>query len=81
MSKQIVDAVYQNGAFHLVGSQPLSIEEGKRVQVVIDDAASNGSGKNILDLATRVYAGLSEEEITEVERIATDRSRFFSEGK
>ena len=31
---------------------------------------------NILDLAAQVYAGLSKQEIADVERIALDRSNF-----
>jgi hypothetical protein len=33
----------------------------------------------VLELATQVYAGLSEQEVLAIEQIATDRSRFFAE--
>jgi len=81
MPKQTFDAVYQDGAFHLVGAHPHNLEEGHRVQLVFEDTTPNGAEKTNLDFAAQVYVGLSEEEISEVERIAMDRSRFFSEGK
>ena len=46
-----------------------------RLSVEPLEPAKNG---NVLDLAASVYAGLSEEDIADVERIATDRSKFFS---
>jgi predicted DNA-binding antitoxin AbrB/MazE fold protein len=81
MSKHVVDAIYQDGAFRLVGAYPLNLEEGRRVQLVIDDAKPNGAKKDVLVLAAQVYAGLSKEEVLDIERIATDRSRFFSHGR
>ncbi len=80
MPKQTFDAVYQDGVFHLVGVRPPNLEEGHRVQLVVEDATPNGVEKTNLDFAAKIYVGLSEEEISEVERIAMDRSRFFSEG-
>ncbi len=80
MPKQTFDAVYQNGAFHLIGARPPNLEEGHRVQLVVEDAIPNGAERTNLDFAAQVYDGLTEEEISEVERIAMDRSRFFSEG-
>jgi hypothetical protein len=40
--------------------------------------ATNNSNK-IIELAEKVYEGLSEEDITEMEKIMLDRSNFFGE--
>ena len=80
MPKNTFDAVYQDGAFHVVGARPSNLEEGRRVQLVVEEAPSNGTVRTNLELAAQVYTGLSEDEISEVERIAVDRSQFFSEG-
>lgn len=39
------------------------------------------SANNIIKLAEKVYEGLSEEDVEEIERIALDRSNFFGERK
>jgi len=36
------------------------------------------AGPDVLKLAAKVYAGLSGEEVAEIERIALDRTTFFS---
>jgi hypothetical protein len=40
--------------------------------------AERAAGEDPLELAARVYRGLRPDEIDEIERIALDRSQFFS---
>ncbi len=69
---QTYEAVYENGVFRPV-TPPVILTNGQhvRLSVEIDDAA------HILELAARVYQGLPDEQIDEIETIALDRSRFF----
>jgi len=71
---QILEAVYENGAFRPVTSPALGLAEGQHVRIVVEANSPN----EILDLATQVYAGLTESDVTEVEKIALDRASFFS---
>ena len=73
MTTQKIEAVFQNGTFHPVHPIVAHIGEGQRVQLVVEVEDK----PNIKELAASVYAGLSEEEIDDVERIALDRSNFF----
>jgi predicted DNA-binding antitoxin AbrB/MazE fold protein len=69
---QVPEAIYERGTFRpLVGPLP-ALAEGQRVQIAVDVAAP----ESVLALAAEVYAGLSEEEVDEIERIATDRSAW-----
>lgn len=70
---QILEAVYENGAFRPVGPAPLAIPNGQRVRITVDDQPE----PDALRLAAQVYEGLSDTEIAEVEGIALDRNRFF----
>lgn len=71
-----VDAIYENGTFRPVGAD-IPLPDGTRVRLSVEllDAPQNG---DVLDLAANVYAGLSEQDIADVEQIATDRTDFFS---
>lgn len=72
-----IDAVFEHGVFRPL--EPVALEEGKRVRISLDSPDSKPSPDLVLKLATRVYEGLSQNEINEIEAIALDRSRFFSE--
>ena len=71
--KQTIDAVYENGMFKPVHPEQVHLSDGRRVTLVVDDS----SLPEPLRLAASVYAGLSVQEIDEIEKIALDRSRFF----
>ena len=73
MTTQKIEAVFQNGTFHPVQPIVTHIGEGQRVQLVVEVEDK----PNIKDLAASVYAGLTAEEIDEVENIALDRRNFF----
>lgn len=72
---QKVEAIYENGL--LKPLEALALPEGQRVLVTIEPQAEQLSPDEILALARRVYEGLSEEEIAEIEAIALDRSTFM----
>ncbi len=71
---QIVDAVYENGLFRPLTPPASVLAEGQTVRLVVETDTTG----DILALAAQVYAGLSEEQVDEVERIALDRSAFFT---
>ena len=77
MSEQI-DAVYEHGAFRVVGDSDLTLTDGDRVKLIVESVQTS-EASDVLKLAADVYAGLSSDEVTEIESIATDRSQFFSE--
>jgi predicted DNA-binding antitoxin AbrB/MazE fold protein len=62
--KQAIDAIFEGGAFRPV--QPVSIPDGQHVRITVNESCD----PETLRLATSVYAGLSEQEINEIERIA-----------
>jgi len=72
-----IDAVFEHGVFRPL--EPVPLEDGKRVRISLDSLNSAPSPEVVLMLATRVYEGLSQDEVNEIEAIALDRSRFFSE--
>jgi hypothetical protein len=63
----------------------LPLNKEQRVWVIVlpvlEEAEANGgtgTPDEILALAAQVYEGLSSEDLAEVERIAKDRTHFFS---
>lgn len=73
---ETLKAVYEDGKFRLLEPSRVRLNEGERVRLVIE---SEPEPEDILALAEGVYAGLSEEETEDVERIALDRGEFFGE--
>ena len=67
------EAVYENGAFRPIGANGIHLSEGEHVRISVDIRPSN-PGTGVLDLAAQVYAGLSDQDIADVERIALDRT-------
>ncbi len=59
------EAVYEHGVLRPLA--PVDLEEGQRVRFRLAD-------EDPIELTGRVYDGLSEEDIAEVESIALDRS-------
>lgn len=75
---QQFDATYDGGALRPAAGVQLPLEDGQRVVVTIQ-SESRKSPQDVLRLAQAVYQGLTPEEVDEVERVATDRSRFLSD--
>ncbi len=76
---QTIEAVYQNGMFKPLKPMSEEIEEGETVEIIIKEKRL--SPDEMLELAGKVYEGLAEEDINEIERIALDRSNFFGDRK
>lgn len=63
---QTIEAIYQNGMFRPFN--PVS-------EITIKDKRM--SPEEILELASHIYEGLSQQDIDDIEKIALDRSNFF----
>lgn len=71
-----VEAVYEQGVLRPL--EPLALPEGQHVTVTIDEEEpAVETPEEALRAWQQVYAGLSEEEIAEIEAIALDRSNFM----
>ncbi len=73
MNDSPIDAVFENGLFQPLAPVHLSVREGERVRLRIEESR----GETSLDQACHVYDGLLPAEIDEVERIALQRNEFF----
>ena len=71
-----LEAVFENGIFRLLEAPTVPLVDGQRVRLTVE---TEEMPDDILTLAERVYDGLSEEEIDDVERISLDRHAFFGE--
>ena len=71
--KGTVEAVFQDGVFR--PDRPPDLPEGERVRLTVESMAQ-GSPIDILDLAARVYEGLSAKDIDEIEKMARRRPFF-----
>jgi predicted DNA-binding antitoxin AbrB/MazE fold protein len=65
---QVVEAIFEDGAFRILDAPGLPLSEGQRVRLHIE--TSSATPEELLDLAAEVYAGLSQKDIDEIERIA-----------
>lgn len=74
--QQVVEAVYENGVFRPLKAPELS--EGQEVQLIVQ-SKNQLSPSQMLQLATEVYQGFSNEQIHDIEQIAFDRQSFFGE--
>lgn len=72
--ERVLEAVYTNGV--LTPLEPLDLSEHQRVIITIHLPTPATSEKALLAWQ-QVYAGLSEEDIGEIEQIALDRSHFM----
>ena len=73
-----IDAVYEAGVFRPLEQVPL--DEGQRVSLSVEPLAlTPEEAEAKLRQWQQVYEGLSAEEVDEIEKIALDRSRFFTE--
>lgn len=75
--RQTLDAVFENGTFRPLGSAELPLSPGQRVRLTVESTAE--AEGDLIELATKVYDGLSNEQLAEIERIALDRSDFFGD--
>lgn len=74
MGEQTCEAVFENGAFRPLTPLPASLREGQRVRL---EVKMEEESNRVLDLASAVYEGLSNNEIDEIEEIALQRGDIF----
>lgn len=72
---QTIEAVYEQGVFKPL--QPVELAEGQKVMLSVEPEKRRLAPDEMLALAHKVYEGLSEEDIAEIEAIALDRSNFL----
>jgi predicted DNA-binding antitoxin AbrB/MazE fold protein len=71
----VLDAVYEHGAFRLLSPPAPNLHEGQTVRITVSEVKPAG---DILKQAADVFAGLTQEEIDEIESVALDRKMFFT---
>lgn len=72
--ERVLEAIYRNGM--LTPLEPLDLPEDQHLTITIHLPAPEEPDE-ALEAWHQVYAGLSEEDIAEVDRIARDRSHFM----
>lgn len=73
---QTLEAIFEDGVFRPLEAPDASLVRGQRVRITVE---TEGESEDILALAGRVYEGLSEKEIADVEEISLDRRSFFDD--
>lgn len=73
---QTIEAIYQHGTFRLLELPRVPLLDGQHVRLTVE---TEDSSDDVLALAEQVYAGLSDEDINDIERIALDRHSFFTD--
>jgi len=73
----VVDAIFESGVFK--PAEPVSLEEGQRVRLSIEpvNGAPPGTGHEELRRWTEVFEGLTDDDVSEIDRIISDRSHFI----
>lgn len=75
--RETLDAVFENGAFRPLSPGKVPLSQGQRVTLTIETPLHERV--DLIGLATKVYEGLTDEQIDEIERLALDRSNFFGD--
>jgi predicted DNA-binding antitoxin AbrB/MazE fold protein len=73
---QTVEAIYEHGTFRLLEAPGVPLVDGQQVRLTVE---TENTGEDVLALAEQVYAGLSDEDIDDIERVALDRRSFFTD--
>ncbi len=76
MTTEVIDAIFEHGTFRLVRPPTIPLRDGQRVRLVVETEVSPDT---ILALAASVYAGLSPQDIMDVEKLALQRQDFFGD--
>jgi len=71
---QLLEAIYENGVLRPLEKPDLT--EHQRVLLELVGSRTDEDVEEYLGLCHKVYEGLSDEDVAEVEAIALDRSRF-----
>jgi predicted DNA-binding antitoxin AbrB/MazE fold protein len=70
---RVLEAIYENGVFKPQGS--INLPEHQRVTLTVHPLVENPDTE--LEAWQHVYAGLSDQDIAEIENMAVDRSHFM----
>ena len=73
---EVCEAIFEQGVFRPVAPPSRKFRNGQHVRLIVETDPT--PTEDILELAGDVYEGLSSQDIDEVERIALDRSAFFT---
>ena len=73
MTTETLNAIFEHGSFRLVQPPSIPLREGQRVRLVVETEEAPDA---ILALAASVYAGLTPQDIIEVEQITLERRDF-----
>ncbi len=76
MTTETLEAIFEQGAFRLVRPPIIPLRDGQHVRLIVE---VDDSSDSVLALAADVYAGLSSQDIAEVEEIALKRGNFFGD--
>jgi predicted DNA-binding antitoxin AbrB/MazE fold protein len=76
MATERIEAVYEDGSFHPIAPVGMTFAEGQKVCLVIEPIEKP---EDILELAARVYEGLSDEQIDFIEQHSRRREDFLEE--
>lgn len=76
MTTQIFEAIFEKGVFRPLTPISAAILEGQQVRIVVE---TEETVQPALALALQVYEGLSEKEISDIEKIILERDDFFKE--
>ncbi len=74
--REIIEAIFDNGSFKPIGNQELLLSQGQRVKLTVETRVETQD--DLIELAGKVYEGLSDQEIAEIEEIALARNNFSS---
>ncbi len=77
LMRETLDAVFENGAFRPLSPAKVPLSQGQRVKLIIETPLHESV--DLIALAAKVYEGLTDEQIDEIERLALDRSNFFGD--
>jgi predicted DNA-binding antitoxin AbrB/MazE fold protein len=74
METETIEAIYEQGGFRVVDPGKLKLNEGQKVRLLVEPIKEP---EDILGLATRVYDGLTDDQIDAIEQHIRRREDFF----
>lgn len=74
MTIRSLEAVFEDGVFRPIGREPVTLADGEHVLLTIETELPTGDP---LESLMKVFDGMTEEQIRQVEEIALDRSNFM----
>jgi predicted DNA-binding antitoxin AbrB/MazE fold protein len=74
MVSETIEAVYEHGGFRPISPVGAKLVDGQKVRLMVEPVESPD---NILELASQVYEGLSDDQIDSIEQHVQRRKDFF----